>query len=635
MSDLFIPGSPKSVPLRPLTKGMLRNLPPQMIPLGGAWDIDNLFVYEEGLTLRDGWNPLFSSYATYGKVNFSSTSAEQIQDVFTFFESDGSSASYLVLTNRRLYKFDTNTSMFEVVPYGQQYTLSSHAGAGPTWTITDSTVGRDFVNTEVVRVGDKARWHTATGWVEATISARTASQLTIDADPSAHDTNELYVVHEFQTNLPDYVDYTVTPTSVVFVDGKPNGILSFTGDYLNDMKVHGIAGDDVDYLLGASTCLYINGYLYLGRTLETGTDGRRLIRWSSATDLSEFAQGDYINFVTSATPVLKISSIENIPMVYTYDQIFAGFPSTFTGLPFQFVPMETGGVSAVGMRAMTSYLNGQLFVGRDNIYFIQPNRAQNTGTPVIEAIGDPISAIGPKRARYSGVSRAVYDPSRECVMFGLDVSSSKRIGEFYFFFPRTKAWSRSTTPLNRFVSLNIVSPFDASTWDSLDSTDWDGLDAITWADLGLSIGSIGVVTSDDNGFIYILDKNSLSDTQILPDYSQYSTNIMAKFESGDIDFGVPDDNKTVTRLGIKISDASQYPHNDITFTVETSTDSGTNWEARDDINIEQFSLKDECHFREKGSIFRFRVMTTTKSYKFRIDEILLRVKQGQREDVRD
>jgi hypothetical protein len=431
------------------------------------------------------------------------------------------------------------------------------------------------------------------------------------------------------------VDYTFTPGAIIFVDGTIRGVMKFVDGFLSDLEVHGIVGDDVDYLLGAGTCLYINGYLYLGNTQETGTDGRRLIRWSSATDLTEFAQGDYVDFVKSKSNVLKLSSIENIPMVYTFDSIYAGFPSTFVGLPFQFIQLETGGVSATGMRAMTSFLNGQVFVGKDNIYYVQPNRATNNGTPSIEPIGNAVASISARKANYSWMTRVVYDPARECIVFGFDMSASKRLSDLYLFFPATKAWSRYSNRNVGFSTLSLMLPFSTTTWGELNSTTWSALNSISWLDLGISLGTLALCTADGNGFLYILSKGTFDDTFCLPGPDTYSQPISVLFETGDIDFNDPDNLKTATRFAIKTSPESDVLRGaDIVFRVYSSTDSGLNWTDRGLIEIEPTNNKDEVHFREKGGALRFRITASTKNPTFRVDEILLRVKGGEREDVR-
>ena len=58
MSSYMQTPSPQNVPLRPLNKGMIRNISPQMLPLGAFYSAEGVYITENGPQRRDGFNPV-------------------------------------------------------------------------------------------------------------------------------------------------------------------------------------------------------------------------------------------------------------------------------------------------------------------------------------------------------------------------------------------------------------------------------------------------------------------------------------------------------------------------------------------------------------------------------------------------
>lgn len=107
MSDFsYQPVDNKNLPLRPLTKGMIRNIAPQMLPTGAFYDVQNMYISENGPKRRGGFKP-----SGGGDLLDESTNGI-VWDLISF--RNGDSLETLALTNKTVKKFDFKTGFSDI-----------------------------------------------------------------------------------------------------------------------------------------------------------------------------------------------------------------------------------------------------------------------------------------------------------------------------------------------------------------------------------------------------------------------------------------------------------------------------------------------------------------------------------------
>jgi hypothetical protein len=639
----LVPSKPQVVPIRPLSKGLIVNTSPQMTPVGAGREVFNLYAKSEGLVRRDAFQPLITKSGTsLGQIPMSYLAAgEVVQDIIPFFDSTGS-YRLIAITNRRMYHCVGN-GVWAIVPWGAaSYTCTSATNTTFVCAAANFDVGTVSPFTgDRVRAGDIVRCQYSGVWHEYAVTSEGSPSTTLTTaargtGTTVPDGGIIYIIREFNLTTPYLIDYTYMTDRLVVTDGSNRGVWTYNGSFMADLKMHGIATDaDVNYLQGAQTCLFFNGLLFLGKTVESDIDGKHTVRWSSATDVSEFSQVNYVRFNREASPVLKLSAVEDVPIVYLENAIYAGFPSDLTGLPYQFDKVESGGVSAVGMRAMCPSVGGQVFIAYNNIYLLAPTKTGLRQQPEVTAIGDAIAARACKISLDDPRCRAYFDPEREALVFTFctvegDHSASAMTSLFYFF-TESKAWSQCDCP--GMVSVGVMPYTDSLTWANIDAwlltvgnnvDQWNNtaLAGQQWYGLRAASSKMQTIFASKDGVLYRLDPSAQADcfdgtTQVA---------IKGLFESGEMDFDMIDQEKILSWLTVRIDDIPTIPRaGDTIFTIETSCRRGV-WHNRGTILIENQTYEEDCSFRERGSTVAFRVRFNTIQESFRLDEFGLRVR---------
>ncbi|NJL70589.1 MAG: hypothetical protein HC888_02695 [Candidatus Competibacteraceae bacterium] len=251
---------------------------------------------------------------------------------------------------------------------------------------------------------------------------------------------------------------------------------------------------------------------------------------------------------------------------------------------------------------MTAWAGGHFFVGLDNIYFLE------YGKPSAEPIGTAFFRdIKARNPNLSGVY-VVTDPLTETIMFAFPFTD--RIQEIWNFNLKTKEWTTSSLTVES-ISFNIV--HDIVDWDS-PTSDWDNADATyPFWDSTLSKGENPVVVYGQGGRLWAAYNAAETD------FSVDAARIRVVLETGDIDFGAPDTNKTMLRLSLKIDrlvDALDL----ISFTVSISTTKGRRWRALGTLRISPETDEGKIDFRATGSHFRLRLESTSLTPNFSVTE---------------
>jgi len=621
-----VPATPKSIPIRPL-KGMYANVAPQQIPIGAGRRVLNLYARAEGLQRRDALQPLITA-AGLGKLTFAHT-GEVIQDIVPFFSASGAYV-LLAITNYRMYQC-TGNGVWTSCAWGQAaYAATVNTGT-MTFTLTVSS-GDLRVNAgtsptgDWVRVGDKIGYYSSTVWSEYTIATVNQTSLVTTTTPlDTIDGGNIYIIREFQLTKPYLVDFTYMTDRLVLVDGSNRSVWTYDGSKMADLKVHDIVGSGTpNYLTGAQTCMYFNGLLFLGKTLETGLDGARAIRWCDPTDVATFPQTNYVRFNRESSPVLKLSAIEDVPIVYLEAAIYAGFPSDLTGLPYQFDKIESGGVSAVGMRAMTPTIGGQVFIGYNNIYLLQPGRSGIRQQPLVQAIGDRIAPDSCAKSTDDPRCRAFYDAERDALIFSFaltaDAATTHRISSLFYYFVESKEWSECS--IAGMTAISIMPYTSTLVWSGA-SNPWSNAQfQAQWYSFRAATTHLQTIFASAQGIMHRLDAaangDAIDSTTMQP--------IVGYFESGEMDFDLPDDDKIVNHLSVRVSDTAAVARStSLQFDIETTSRRSV-WNPRGTIIVENQTYEEDCSFRERGSLFAFRLRFNVLQPPFRLDEFVTRAR---------
>jgi len=107
MSDFsYRPPDNKNVPLRPLVRGMVRNIAPQMLPNGSFYDVKNMYISENGPKRRGGFKP------SGGGDLLSVSTSGTIWDLVSF--RNGDTLETLAITDKTVKKFDFKNGFSDI-----------------------------------------------------------------------------------------------------------------------------------------------------------------------------------------------------------------------------------------------------------------------------------------------------------------------------------------------------------------------------------------------------------------------------------------------------------------------------------------------------------------------------------------
>lgn len=567
---------------------MIRNISPTLIPAGGVYTAKEFFVNEEGPKRRGGTVALFGG----ATVDY-----PPVRSVISFRKTDGT-LQVMVLDSKFLYVGGASSLT------GKYLTVDSGTIACSGTTVTGS--GTDF--TDDINEGDIIVLDadgSGDGPEEAEIaSIGGGTSLTVDAAPTGtYAAGTDYEIRKaFGAADPYRVDWTLARNKLVFTDFARRP-LSWDGsqfDYLTGTT-------NVDFIPRCT--LFHADRLFFGGELNSGTDYRQGLTWSITTDITDFTlpttstqmrldlpyNSGYIHRLTSLGPLL---------VQYHTDAIYVGRPTSFgNSLPFAFDKVETGGIGLVGPRAVYSWIEGNFFVGQDDIYFMNLNGGlERIGSPVVK---ETIGAV----TNYAGVY-VTSDPVRERIVFGFPDQGDEITKQWSFSY-KANAWSYNELPATFLANEEVV--FD-TTWESITDTGWNSTLDVSWDEYS-SEGSPRKFYFGYTGQVFNQSDSVTVDAD--------STTIQARIETGDYDFDVPDTRKTFTRMSVKID---RELTSDLTFTVTGSVDEGREWKSLGTLTIEAGEDEGIINFLLTGAAARFRLATQSQVVAYIIEEIVLRVR---------
>ena len=153
-------------------------------------------------------------------------------------------------------------------------------------------------------------------------------------------------------------------------------------------------------------------------------------------------------------------------------------------------------------------------------------------------------------------------------------------------------------------------------------TDSGPLAADTWTGLGAAFPTWGDIKGDvsfmelfysQSGYLLKYTKTSTDDNGVA---------IPLMITTGDLDFGVPDTDKTIRRLTLRLN---HQPTGDLLFLIEGSDDSGNTWKNLGNLLIDTDHIEGRVDFFLTGSALRLKLTSTNRSQKYTIADFTMRI----------
>lgn len=603
-TDVFIPQDPKNIPIRPLNKGMFRDVPPTLIPEGGMYTVQNGLIKRGGIQKRPGSTLYMGGNAVPG-------ADQPILGVAPLWQTDGSQAGCL-LTSRYLY-----TISGYAAPVVQNY----------SWTVGGTTCSCDPATVTVEGSSGDCDWDNADVFSVETGSRGKGDYFVFDpagvgigpevieiASITDDDTIVLVsapalawaaltpwaIYKRFHVVNNTLLDWTTADNTLIITDNKRTPY-SFDGATLTEFD------SGISYVCG---CLCVmDQRLWLGNIFEDSEYHRNRLRWSSATNKKDL---DPVFFLDIDHPgsgaIRRLMPLGNLLVAYFDDGIHIGRQTNIPLLPRAFQMVESGRIGLIGSRAVTGFLNGHAFVGQDDIYFLSAQGLERIGSPVIEAT---IHACTRPDRIY-----AAFDPLNERLVFGFPELGAE-IEKIWSYNYKTKAWSYDliscTSLTNPLLDLDL-------TWE--DMTDSGPLDDDNWTGFGDTFATWGDIRGDVS-FMELFYSNSgylLSYVADATDDNGVAIPLM--ITTGDLDFGVPDTDKTIRKLTLRLN---QRPTADLLFVVQGSDDSGNSWKDLGNLLIDTDHVEGRVDFFLTGSALRLKLTSTNRARKYTIADFTMRV----------
>jgi hypothetical protein len=362
----------------------------------------------------------------------------------------------------------------------------------------------------------------------------------------------------------------------------------------------------------AEAVVYFAGRVFAGN-LNDGTNGvqRTLIRWSKATDTTDFSDATaYINLMSQGSEysgaIRRLVPLGTLLIVYLDDAIFIGTPGNTVNLPLAFQQLPTSGVGLVGTRAVAStFLPGEggsalghFFVSQDNVYFMSASSLRP------EPIGNRIIRESIAKCQYPNRIQTSVDWANKRVRFGFPRANAY-IENIFDFDWETKEWSqepRTTWLIGDLATSALWSPQQmvTVTGDGMFTTLGDAM-CISW---GVGVDSLEQRQFVEHGGAFWTAYNG---TQAIdPDGLARAVLL----ETPDYDEGSPGLVKFWKMLRLKLS-WDVAPAIDITFSVELSTDRGRTYRSVGNLIIRAGNDEGYVNFRATGPHIRFRLQSSS------------------------
>lgn len=582
--------NPAIIPLRPLDKGMILNISPTAIPVGGCLDAGNYVVGQLGPVRRSGLTETFSSatlryYPGTGFCTFRNSAGDLYPIVFDtkfLYKANISGLTpyyweYAATTGRNM-----KTSGLFLVGSGTGF-LTQHLLAGDEICITSGAT----VVTRLVSTIDSAK--------KITMSSST----TVGA---SYSTSNRTIRRAMKATNPYRIDWTITTDDKLLIADSARPLYSFDGSTFTEY--------DTALTFIPSCVVFHNDRVFCGHTVESAADNRQRTRWSKVLDLTDFgsASEQFVDRPYYSGELKRLMGLGPMLIAYYGDGIDVGRSTNVGGdtLPISYEKFDTGGIGLYGPRALVRFLDGHFFVGTDDIYFFSTSGG-------LQRIGSPVVKRTINLCSYPYLSSAIVDPGRSRICFTFP-EATKAFSKVWSFDYKARAWSYDEIVGDAIGYMTAV----PVSWDSLGTyaAGWTNMTYFaSWAAIGAAVNLEDVFIARTTGKISRYSYGLTGDYQ--------SQLIPCVYETGDFDFGDPDSLKTFVRASIKID---RELTTNLSFAVFSSNDRGINWKSLGVSTIP--AGEDECfvNFRATGSTGRFKITSSSAVPEYGIEEIVMKVK---------
>ena len=583
--------------IRPLTRGMHRNVAAQVIEDGGFRDINNAIVDTAGLYRR----PAFHSLPEHSYLDNPVGAGTWIQN------------------NGQVYEIMFTESGV--------YTMSAIGGLTHLpLAFSDGTVssGED---TMVTKAAGDVDWTDDTGldpivpgdWFKLDASAAVVRIAEVS------DGNTILLEQEYPGGAFIEAAYTIyrgfraagtryLPQMVV-----ANNRAMFTSPFSQPLEINA-SGNALEVLQAgsgptllfekpftAAVCGWYKERLYLGNTTEWLGDQYvgypQRLRWSTAIDIGDFRDYSFMDLDYGRGAMKGILPLGDLLGVYNEDAIYLGQPTPDVNLPVTFDQVESGGIGLVSSAALVRYLDGHFFVGQNNVYFLSTRGLEPVGNAVLsETVG---------RCQHPWRIIAAMDSRRDRICFGFP-ESTEQIEKVWNFNLQTGAWSYEgyrTWMLGEVV-------FDRNLkWNDLDAFTWANVSDTwpTWEDMSAEGAVEPELVREFEGHIQLASRAMVADDEGGP--------VVVQLESKDHDLDAPDLEKCFTRLAMKLQFIDGIGFDTaVDYRIEVSQNKGRSWKDVGVLRIRPNMDEGHVDFRLTGSTFRFRATSQSQVVPYRITE---------------
>lgn len=590
--------SPVAVPLRPLDKGIIGDLPAQSLPSGAFVDIANFEVVRAGLRRRGTFAPAGGGGDLVPIVD------QPIRYLVNLWTATGD-LQPIVVGRKMLYAYNQRTGTTR-----SDWTYSGPGTgtvAGPTgidYTLTDGSAdfpGNDVVEGDVLSIdGDFYD-----------IIGVTTTVLTFQVRPtqSVPASGAYSVQRCLSMSGPQYhPDMVLIEGKAVIADHGQRGLLEY--DSVNGFGEYNDAQDPL--LTGIGAIAFFDNRLWIGSMTEGGISERQRIRWTTKTDLTEFPVNQYLDLPYTTTEILRLLPLGDMLIAYFGDAVFFGRITNIVNNPVVFTRMDTGAAGLIAPRAVCSWIDGHYFVSQHDIYFF-------SATTAIEPIGTQVVRETIETCSNPDAIKAIPDPVNERVMFVFPDAAEEfqRVWSFYL---RTGAWSYDELQGS---FLTTTRPVERLQFDRINEdtgvTQFDGFTEqgiYRYSDMRATFGDRTLYMGFENR-LYRYGESGTADTW---------GNVNGRIESGDFDFDQPDMTKTVTKVTVKL-DRVLDDGEQLDFVLSHSSDRGRTWKTEQrTLRIRAGEDEGKLNIRQTGSLFRYRLQTGSAILPYTITEVVLNVR---------
>jgi hypothetical protein len=670
--SIVIPGNSQTGFERPYNKGIVLNVPPQMVAEGACLEAKNLVATGGGLKRRPGtklFNSLAASYPPW-------------QALDSFWSVSGVQ-KLIAMDQKFVYEITlgTTTGLYWEYAPGTSHVTTT---AGSTAVAADiDTHWNDSVNELGYR--DVLVYGATYEFADeiTSITNGTALVLTSGASGSYHGAN-WKIRRSFGATQPYIVD------SVVITGGTPKILFADSSRFLysyngTDFTDYNAAETD----LIPSCVTYFKNRVWIANIFEGGQQCRQRIRWTELGDLDDFTNGGYLDLPYVKGEIKRLVPLGDFLVAFFDDAIYVGRQTNLLNLPLSFQKLETGGVGLLGMRAVTSWIDSLFFVGQDDIYALSPNGLAPIGTPIVKR---SIVEVAP--TRHWKICAAT-DLLNDRVLFGFpkDTNEIEAIWSFNY---KTKAWTWEDINCHMLATNSWV---NSLTWETFVSQDYDtghvttvlgdatlvgnGTDWVTafvvaagdsvlvdtlgtgnydFATTVLSVTNLTTLEMVDvapadaalvhyrivkaaatwagselAGFptwesikgssttikdVYILKHDTIW-KYVVDSNNDEGTAIGVELITRDMDYNLPDDEKLFYQFGVKLE---TWVTSNLDFIVQASNDRGQHWKPLGTLRILADHDEGAVNFRMRGSCVRFRLTSVADIAPYVLNEITMKVR---------